>query len=77
MVGVRVPVEEGVYPPPPPPPDEPPPEAGGGGVTVGGETVLATVMDMVEVARLPAASWAVAVRVWVPFVTPNVFHCPS
>src|SRR3989344_3891974 len=50
-----------------------------GGVMSGvGRMGLLTVMVTgFEVVVLPAWSRAVAVRVWVPFETPVVFHCPS
>ena len=91
-VGVKVPVEGGIYPPPPPPPVVPPDGgvvAGGAGVVTAGagvgvvgrvvsEIMFATVtVKGVEVVLLPVASFAVAVSVWMPFETPRVFHVPE
>ena len=48
---------------------------GGLGETVGGMAPLETVTATpAEVATLPAASRATAVRVWLPLAAPSVFH---
>jgi hypothetical protein len=41
----------------------------------GATDVLATLTETLEVTEFPAPSTALAMTVWVPFVTPLVFHC--